>query len=202
MKQLLEFSSRFQLLRWLFVALCLLLIGSNMLWSLAYGEKAERAFDKVYVVSQGGTFPALLTDPDAPSIYEARNHVKAFMKAMFAHDERSYGEHIETALHLIEKSEGAAIFEDFQKGSVYDNYVKFGSRSVFEIDSVFVDMNTEPYEGKVYGRQTVIYREDQKSLPVGAGFELIQVPRSEANPFGLLIQNWTFILYQNEFQEP
>ncbi|MEL7531339.1 MAG: hypothetical protein AAFN10_08535 [Bacteroidota bacterium] len=202
MEKLIDLSQKYNAL----VLLCLCSIGlvalSNGLWAWQYLSQAAASQQKVYVVSQGGTYQASLSTPDEPTIFEARNHIKAFMQLMFAHDEMTYAEHIETALHMIEKSEGAAIFEDFQKGNVHDNYIRYGSRSIFELDSIRLDMQTEPYTGEVYGRQKVIYQDEERALPVGATFSLVQQPRNDQNPHGLLIKNWRFVLYQNEFAQP
>ncbi|MEL6842253.1 MAG: conjugal transfer protein TraK [Bacteroidota bacterium] len=194
-----DIAKRYNALVLLCITSFVCLMGSNALWAWRYLAREAAQHERVYVVSQGGTYPAQLSRPDETTIFEARNHVAAFMQLMFAHDELSYADHIERALHMIEKAEGAAIFADFQKGGVHDNYIKYGSRSVFELDSIRLDMNQEPYLGEVYGRQRVIYQDEERALPVGASFQLIRQPRNAHNPHGLLIQHWRFVLYQNEF---
>lgn len=200
MKAFISQSQRYSELRLIALGAIALLLLSNLGWTLIHVKKvAEASEGKVYVISPEGSFQARLQPRGRTSIFEARNHVAAFMQLMFSHDELSYGEHIESALHLIEKSEGAAIFEDFQKGQVHDNYIKFGSRSEMQIDSISLNMQTEPFQGAVYGRQYVIYQDERRPLPIGASFSLIKVPRSKKNPHGLLLQDWKFVLYENQF---
>ncbi|MDW3651947.1 MAG: hypothetical protein R8P61_33040 [Bacteroidia bacterium] len=200
MKALLDQHQRYKELRLIALVSLGMLILSNLGWALLHIQQLSAAGEgKVYVVSSRGSFPARLQQEGETTIYEARNHVEAFMRLMFSHDELSYGDHIEAAFHLIEKKEGAAIFEDFQKGQVHDNYIKYGSRSELEIDSIALDMQEEPYRGAVYGRQYVIYGKERKALPIGASFRLTKRPRNEKNPHGLLIQDWKFVLYENQF---
>lgn len=200
MKPIIDQSKRYGELRFIALGALALLIISNLGWVVFHLQEVEKAGqERVYVISPEGSFQAKILPRGQTTIFEARNHVSAFMQLMFSHDELSYGEHIEAALHLIEKSEGAAIFEDFQKGQVHDNYIKFGSRSEVQIDSIALNMQREPFEGAVYGRQYVIYQDERRPLPIGANFSLIKVPRSEKNPHGLLLQDWKFVLYENEF---
>ena len=200
MKSIIDQSKRYGELRLITLGALAILIVSNLGWAIFHLQEVKKAGqEKVYVISPEGSFQAKILPRGQTTIFEARNHVSAFMQLMFSHDELSYGEHIEAALHLIEKSEGAAIFEDFQKGQVHDNYIKFGSRSEVQIDSIALNMQREPFEGAVYGRQYVIYQDERRPLPIGANFSLIKVPRSEKNPHGLLLQDWKFVLYENEF---
>jgi len=66
---------------------------------------------------------------------------------------------------------------------------------------VEVDMDTEPYEGQIFGRQVIQYGDKNQELPIGASFKLRRTRRSEQNPFGLILSDWKFILYQNEFKK-
>ena len=200
MKSIIDQSKRYGELRLIALGALAILIVSNLGWAIFHLQEVKKAGqEKVFVISPEGSFQAKLQPRGRTTLFEARNHVAAFMQLMFSHDELSYGEHIEAALHLIEKSEGAAIFEDFQKGQVHDNYIKYGSRSEVQIDSIALNMQGEPFEGAVYGRQYVIYQDERRPLPIGANFSLIKVPRSEKNPHGLLLQDWKFVLYENEF---
>ena len=200
MKSIIDQSKRYGELRLIALGALTLLVISNLGWAVFHLQEVEKAGqEKVYVISPEGSFQAKILPRGQTTIFEARNHVSAFMQLMFSHDELSYGEHIEAALHLIEKSEGAAIFEDFQKGQVHDNYIKYGSRSEVQIDSIALNMQREPFEGAVSGRQYVIYQDERRPLPIGANFSLIKVPRSEKNPHGLLLKDWKFVLYENEF---
>jgi len=118
---------------------------------------------------------------------------------MYAHEANNFKERVETALELIDKEDGLAIYNDFKEGHVYENYVRNNARTRIEVDSVMIDMNVEPYQGRVYAKQTIFYNDQSRTLPIAATFNLVETPfRTDQNPFGLLIQNWKYIAYQLE----
>lgn len=190
-----DFSKTFQTMRnitYLSILGSLVVISALVYWNQHLHHKIGQ---KVYVVSSSGTFPAVNKDNRQVSVYEARNQVKTFMRLMFAHDAATYQDNVEAALQLIDDISGKRIYADFSKGEVRENYVRYNSHTTLEIDSVVLDMNTNPFTGKAYARQFLHYGNQQKMLPVGAKFELEPTFRSDINPFGLLITNFDFILY-------
>jgi hypothetical protein len=149
----------------------------------------------VYVVTDSGTFPALVQQERKVSVYEARNHVKTFLTTMFAHDASNYKQQVETALHLVSKTDGGRIISDFTKGKVYENYVRLGSRTHLEVDSVMIDVAKRPLSGKAYARQTIHLEGQSQDFPIAIQFELTETYRSDENPYGLLLQNMQYIHY-------
>jgi hypothetical protein len=122
--------------------------------------------------------------------------VRTFLLTTFAHSGANYKERVESGLHLIDKAGGGRIINDFTKGEVYENYVRLGTYTTLTVDSVVVDMKTKPISGKAFARQTIYLGEESKAYPIGIRFELIDIYRSDENPYGLLIQNFDFIPYQ------
>ena len=198
---ILEFSKGINALRMIAALSVILAIVSNGIWGYLFQKDQKSRAAYVYVAGQGGTYPARLVEKGLPTIFEARNQVKQFCSLMFGHDADTYDEHIESALYLIDKEEGMTIYEDFQKGGVRDAYIKYNSRSFFEPDLVDIKMKDEPYEGQIFGRQVIHYGDTKKEMPIGASFKLQRTRRSDKNPFGLILSDWKFILYQNEFRE-
>ena len=64
------------------------------------------------------------------------------------------------SLKLIERTDGLAIYEGFKRGQVLENYSKYNSRTLLEIDSIQVNVAIEPYNGVVYARQIALYQKD------------------------------------------
>jgi hypothetical protein len=137
----------------------------------------------------------MLGETRTVSVHEARNHIRTFLSTMFAHNAANYKERVESGLHLINKAGGARIVNDFTKGQVYENYVRLGTYTTLIVDSVLIDMNTKPISGKAYARQSIYLGEDSKEYPIGIRFELVDIYRSDENPYGLLIQSFDFIPY-------
>ncbi|WP_051359624.1 hypothetical protein [Adhaeribacter aquaticus] len=151
---------------------------------------------RVYVVSNSGSSAALAVQDDTHTPFEARNMVKGFMKTMFGHDQYTFKQNLDAALPLIEGAGGRRIFENFNRGQVLQNYQRYSARSVLEVDSIYLDMKTRPYSGRVYTKQRIFIGDQQRqSLPMAAKFNLVETDRSDENPYGLLITNFDYIAY-------
>ncbi|EMR00708.1 transposase [Cesiribacter andamanensis] len=191
-----DFDSSFDVLKKITIGtillsfVLLLLLGGYILL------QERRRSERVYVVTDLGTLPALRQAEREISIFEARNQVKLFLHTMFAHHAANYQQQVEAGLHLIDKAGGQRIVHDFSKGEVYQNYVRLGTRTTIQVDSVLIDMKARPIAGRAYARQTIYLGEKKREFPIGIQFELIETYRSEQNPYGLLIQNFDYILYE------
>lgn len=191
-----DYDNRFNTLKKITIATlagAFLSIGM-LVWYITYLEK--KAAERVYVVTDLGSFMVLRKEDREVSIFEVRNHVKTFLHTMFAHNAGNYREKVDAALHLIDKAGGQRIVNDFNKGEVYQNYVRLGTWTTLQVDSVLIDMQDRPISGKAYARQTIYLGENKKSFPIGVQFEVISTYRSGKNPYGLLIQHFDYILYE------
>ena len=201
MNSILAFSKRYDALRVTALVSVVLFFASNLYWAYVDRQRSQEQTEFVYVAAAGGTYPARLLPAGMPTIFEARNQVRSFAELTFGHDAETFDKHLEAALFLIDKEEGMAIYKDFEAGNVRENYVKYGSRSFFELDSIQIDMSIEPFEGIIYGRQVIVYRDQKKELPIGATYQLVRTRRSDNNPFGLLIKDWKFVRYGSQYKE-
>lgn len=190
-----NFNEAFKALKFITALAVALLFISNIVWFIFFSHEVEKLNNKIFVVSDNGTMTAVAKSEQTPSIYEAKNHVKTFMQMMFAHDAETFKDRINIGLKLIERTDGLAIYEGFKRGQVLENYSKYNSRTLLEIDSIQVNVAIEPYNGVVYARQIALYQKEKSMKPIAARFELIRTYRSEDNPFGLLLKNFTFIGY-------
>lgn len=165
----------------------------------AYGIVGQR----VYVVGNGGSTQMALADsPEDHTEYEMRNLVRTFALNMFAHDQYTFKNNLNTALPLIDDQGGKRLYDGFKKGSVLDNYMKFGARTTASIDSIVLNTNSLPVTGRLYIRQRAFIGDRQsKSLPMGMSFELTNTHRSNFNPFGLMITRFDYVPYNPEASE-
>jgi hypothetical protein len=176
-----------------------LLNGLLVYYLLSEKDDAAR---KVYVVTDHGTLVALQKDSRQVSVHEARNHVRSFLSFAFAHNAANYKEHVERALQLIDKAGGARLVHDFNKGEVYPNYVRLGTHTTLQIDSVNIDMLTRPITGAAYARQNIHLDNEQKTFPIAIRFELTETYRSDKNPYGLLIGKMDYVPYTPALAKP
>jgi hypothetical protein len=168
--------------------------------TVAAGTLLYRAYEstgqRVYVVSDTGSFAAQIGRGTGHTPFEARNLVKTFLLTMFGHDQYSFKHNLDAGLPLIEERGGRFLFESFQRGQVLQNYIRYGARQAVTVDSIHLDMNHRPITGRAYIKQTVFIGDQQsQSKPLGAKFALVETDRSDANPFGLLITDFDFIAY-------
>jgi hypothetical protein len=169
-----------------------LLNGLLVYWLLTQQESQAK---KVYVVTDHGTFVGSRKETRQVSVHEARNHVRAFLQTAFAHSAATYKENVERALHLIDQAGGSRLVHDFNKGEIYQNYVRMGTYTTLQVDSVHIQSGTRPFSGRAYAQQTIYLDGKQKAFPIAIRFELIETARSDQNPFGLLLQGMDYIPY-------
>lgn len=197
-RSLKDFDNSFDVLKRITIGT---ILGASVLVILLVGYilvQEQHKAERVYVVTDLGTLPAVRQQEREVSVFEIRNLVKTFLHTMFAHHAGNFQEKVEAGLHLIDKAGGQRIVHDFTRGEVYQNYVRLGTQTTLEVDSVLIDMETRPLSGKAYARQTIYLGEKKKDFPIGIQFEIIETYRSEPNPYGLLIQSFDYILYEPE----
>jgi hypothetical protein len=191
-----DFNKAFRALQRMGIGSLMLLALTNAGWAWAYFTSQRTGQERIYVASDGGTISAVLAKGYRPTVYEARNHIRHFATLLHAHDASTYAERLNAALKLIDKKAGSRLYNRMKKGGILEHYTRFNSRTELEIDSVVVNMSTEPYRGSVYTRQRYLYDNQSETIPIAADFELMRTHRSDANPFGLLIINWDYKNYQ------
>ncbi len=175
-------------------------VAATVAYAVLYQQLEEEYQQRTYVITSWGTFPASYYDGRKVTRIEAQNHVETFLKNMFAHSAETYYEHINAALNLIDEESGKRIYHDFEEGEVHKNYVRYGSHTEVQLDSVVLDMNSFPVQGSFYALQEVHIGTNVRTLPIAASFELVQTYRHEKNPFGLELTNFDFIPYAREEQ--
>ncbi|MEK6481654.1 conjugal transfer protein TraK [Catalinimonas sp. 4WD22] len=193
-----DFNKTFKTMQMLAAVSILGFMISTVVYIIQYRKVKEYYQQQTYVITSWGTFPASYYDGRKVSRIETQNHVETFVKHMFAHSAETYYEHINYALNLIDEESGKRIYHDFEEGEVQKNYVRYGSHTEVKLDSVVLDMNTLPIEGKFYALQEVHIGDNVRTLPIAASFKVVQAYRHEKNPYGLLLTDFDFIAYSHK----
>ncbi|WP_224995067.1 conjugal transfer protein TraK [Cesiribacter sp. SM1] len=191
-----DFDSSFEVLKKITIGTILLSFLLILLLCTYVVLQERKKSERVYVVTDLGTLPAIRQQEREISVYEVRNQIKTFLHTMFAHHAANYQEQVEAGLHLIDKEGGQRILHDFTRGEVYQNYVRLGTQTSVVVDSVLIDMKARPIAGQAFARQTIYLGEKKREFPIGVRFEVIETYRSEQNPYGLLLQKFDYILYE------
>ena len=156
----------------------------------------DDAHKKVYVLdsnhipitaSQSGTSETL--------DMEAKNHVELFHHLFFtlAPDDKYINYTMEKAMYLVDET-GLAQYNALKEKGVYNNII--GTGAVFSIicDSIQFEFDKEKMQFTYYGRQRIERRTNILTRQLITTGELKCVPRTENNPYGLLITNWRTLL--------
>lgn len=193
MERVLDINRSFKTMRLLTVLAVAGFMITTCIYFYMYINTVNAQQAKVYVVTDKGTYAALAKEERDVSTYEAKFMSDLFIKMMFAHDADTYAKHMEAALHLCDKKTGTYLAESFEKGNVQQNYVRWGSRTEVEIDSIKIVSSGVPMKAVAYFRQNHWIGAEQKAyLNMACKFELIKTQRHDKNPFGLQVSNFDF----------
>ena len=181
----------------LMVLSLVVLFASNVFWGLWHYQTTKDADQKVYVRSGKNVFSAFLeAKSDTRNIHQARGMVEACMSLLYATNAENYKEQVNEALGLLTAEDGQAIVRGFNEQKVLENHVRYNSFAKIDIDSLSINMNVVPYQCQVLLRQRIYYDGKEVINPIGTTFELQPALYSDTNPFGLLISNFNYIVYQ------
>lgn len=151
---------------------------------------------KIYVISDSGRFQAVKTEDAIVYDFDLKNHIKLYINNMFSYDQYNYDSHIDLALGLIDDYYGKFVFNNLKNNDVFENMKRYNMLFKVSIDSIKIDMNKRPYECLAYFKSKMYYSDQMKSNPVAFHCKLSEVVRSENNPFGFIISNFTYIEYK------
>lgn len=154
-------------------------------------DKGER----IYVVSDAGTFLAKRNDYGLRYDFEIKNHVRIFFQNLLEGDQYTFSKNVESALCLIDNVNGQKIYDQLQKGGFYELYKRENAHTKVTVDSIKVDMSDKPYKAKIWLKQSIYWSGYSKDVPYAAVMQIVEDNRSERNPFGLLISEFYFIEY-------
>ena len=178
-------------------------IITNVLWLVAVIAIVilfvrERKLTKempVYVISDNGRFIAKPTSGDQIYEFDVRNDVKVFISNFYEYDKNDFNDKVEFALNMVDNASGKEIYASVKKAKIYDALRDRNARTKVEYDSIKVDMNRRPIHVKAFFKQNIYVSDIKMTNPVAADFDIIPFNRSEKNPFGLIISNFTYIPY-------
>ena len=204
MEKVKDFNKAFRYMRLLTAISLLGFMATTLiyLFSYYYLKQAKEKQD-VYVLTPQGTMQARLAAEEDINPYEAQLLSELFIQHMFAHDQDTYLDHTETALQLIDQPSGLMITKAFEDGDVRNQYIRWGSRTGVEIDSIKILNQSLPYEMVAYFRQQHYIGTEQKTeLAIALKYDLIRTHRHRKNPLGLLMTGVDFIPYPISQKQP
>lgn len=161
--------------------------------------KQER--EKIYVLDHGRSLIlALQQDLTTNRPVEARDHVRMFHTFFFnlPPDNAAIKSNIQRALDLSDKST-YNYYVDLAEAGFYRRLMSTNTIQSIAIDSIVCDMDAYPYTAATYATITLLRDSKVSKRSLVSTCELVNVPRSDANPHGFLLQNYV-ILENNELE--
>ena len=146
---------------------------------------------KVYVLANGKAIEAFASDRKENIPVEAKDHIRTFHRLFFTldPDEKVIQNNIGKALYLADES-ARNQYNGLKEKSYYNNLISGNISQQITVDSIQLNINSEPYYFKCFATQKLIRSTSTiNKLLVTQGY-LRNVSRSDNNPHGFLIEHW------------
>jgi conjugative transposon TraK protein len=164
--------------------------------TICYYEYMRQQFvtsmqNKLYILYNGRVLEAYATDRKDNVAIEARDHVRTFHQLFFtlAPDDKVIQANLGRALYLADESAKKA-YDNLSENGYYANIIAGNINQQLQVDSVSVDLNNYPYHFRCYATENIIRTTSTVTRSLVTEGELRNVPRSDNNPHGFLIQRW------------
>lgn len=151
--------------------------------------------EKIYVLDHGRSLIlALQQDLSTNRPVEARDHVRMFHTFFFnlPPDNAAIKSNIQRALDLSDKS-AYNYYVDLAEAGFYRRLMSTNTIQSIAIDSIVCDMDSYPYMAATYATITLLRDSKVSKRSLVSTCELVNVPRSDANPHGFLLQNYVIL---------
>jgi len=180
--------------------LALIAIGLFFLITLVviilYEKEKSSKEEKIYVVSDAGTYMVHRNDYNLRQGWEVKNHVKIVIQDLFENDVYTYHNNVEASLHLVDNAMGIRIKDLMDKSGLYELLRKENAYTKVVFDSVQLLTNHQPFEVKCYFKQMVMWRGLNQIIPYGVMLSISEDARSQSNPYGLLANRFDLFKYE------
>lgn len=171
------------------IAASVVIAVTSVLSSHSFAEKQRQ---KIYVLDQGKSLLlALQTDAIMSKELEIKDHVERFHELFFnlSPQAKAINENLDRALNLSDES-AFKYSQDLAEKGYYSRIVSANITQQVIVDSVVVTDRNYPYKVKTYARQYVIRESNMSEYSLVSTCQLIDIPRSDVNPHGLLIEKF------------
>ena len=186
-KSLKNIESSFRQLRlfgMIFLAACTVVTVWSVWSSYSFAEKQR---EKIYVLDGGKSLMlALSQDLSQNRPAEAREHVRRFHELFFtlAPEKSAIESNVHRALVMADKS----AYNYF-----YNRVIAGNINQTVRVDSVVCDFDNYPYQVRTFARQTIIRESNITERTLVTECRLMNSSRSDDNPNGFQIRNFTII---------
>ncbi|MEO7044497.1 MAG: conjugative transposon protein TraK, partial [Ferruginibacter sp.] len=166
----------------LLVTGCLLLCGFVLFKSY---QLSERMQDKIYVMAGDKVLEAFVSNRKDNIAVECRSHVTTFHQYFFTldPDEKVIDGNIRKALYLADGS-AKRQYDNLKETGYYSNIIAGNISQQVTVDSVVVNLQSEPYFFQCYGTRKITRPNSIVTRNLITQGYLRNVSRSDHNPHG------------------
>lgn len=154
-------------------------------------EQAQR----VYILYNGKVLHAFAAERKSSLPVELRDHIKTFHQYFFtlSPDDKAIQVTVGKALYLADESAKKA-YDNLREQGFYNNLISANISQQIEIDSVKLDVDTEPFGFMCFATQKLVRSTGTtvRRLVTRGQVRLLQ-QQSDDNPHGFLIQRWEIV---------
>jgi conjugative transposon TraK protein len=176
----------------------LFLMGNIIIYcfySYNFGQALKAGQKRIYILTNGKLMDAYSVDRSDSLNVEISDHVTVFHNRFYSlePDEELNKKHITAALYLADNT-ARQEYENLSESGYYSNIISGNiSQKVEDPDSIFVDINKNPYYFKYYGKIKIIRSTSitTRSLVTDGVIRVISI--STKNPHGFLIEKWKIL---------
>jgi conjugative transposon TraK protein len=153
-----------------------------------------QALSKVYVLANGKALEAFASDRKDNIPVEARDHIRTFHHYFFslAPDDKVIEANITKALYLADES-AKRQYDNLKESNYYGNVISANISQEIAVDSVEVRMDSYPFYFRCRATETIIRSTTIVKRDLVTEGYLRNVPRSDNNPHGFLIERWRIL---------
>ncbi|HEY8661676.1 MAG TPA: conjugative transposon protein TraK [Hanamia sp.] len=172
----------------LIVAGCFLLCGFVLYKSY---ELSARVQDKIYILAGDQAMEAFASKRKDNLLVEAKSHISLFHTYFFTldPDDKVIERNISKALYMADAS-AKKQYNNLKETGYYSNIIAGNISQQISIDSITVNIKSEPYFFHCYGTEKIIRPNSIVTRSLITQGYLRNVSRSDNNPHGFLIERW------------
>ena len=172
----------------------LLIAGCTLISCYAVYKSYESSTDfknHIYIIANGKALEAFAADSKSNLPVEARDHIKVFHEDFFnlSPDDKQVQATITKALYLADAS-AKTQYDNLKESGFYTNLIAGNISQQIMVDSIQLDMNHYPFYFKCFASEQLIRSTSTVNRSLVTQGYLRNVPRSENNPHGFLIEKW------------
>jgi conjugative transposon TraK protein len=175
----------------LVITTCFVLCGFVLYKSY---ELSARVQDKIYILAGDQAMEAYASKRKDNILVEAKSHISLFHTYFFSldPDEKVIEKNISKALYM---ADGFAKkqYDNLKETGYYSNIIAGNISQQISIDSITVNVKSEPYFFYCYGTEKIIRPNSIVTRNLITQGYLRNVSRSDHNPHGFLIERWETI---------